>query len=192
MNDKEIMDALMRGDDGAIIHLINRYQSRIIGFGIHRFGMSRDEAEDLAQEVIVRIWLNKRSIKINKSLSGLVRKIAINCAIDKYRRDDVENIDREVDVYLSPVQDSSDLSNPEAVAIRNDEKRRAAIALYRALSSINPSYADVLVRAYIDGSGKRLSEVAMTMGINAMALKLRVFRARAAARKALEGIHGKD
>jgi RNA polymerase sigma-70 factor (ECF subfamily) len=192
MNDKEIMDALMRGDEAALIAFIDRYQSKIIGFGIRQFGMSKDEAEDLAQEVIIRIWFNARNMKNNKSLSGLVNTIASNYAIDRYRRSKVANIDREADVYLSPVPDASDLSNPEAVAIRNDEKRRAEIALYRALSSINPSYADALVRAYIDGSGKTLGTVAMTMGINAMTLKSRVFRARAAARKALEGIHGKD
>jgi RNA polymerase sigma-70 factor (ECF subfamily) len=192
MNDEEIMDALMRGDEAALIVFIERYRSKIIGFGIRQFGMSKDEAEDLAQEVIIRIWLNAKNMKSNKSLSGLVNTIASNYAIDRYRRSKVANIDREADVYLSPVSDTSDLSNPEIVAIRNDEKRRAAITLYRALSSINPSYADALVRAYIDGGGKSLGAVAVTMGINSMALKSRVFRARAAARKVLEGIHGKD
>ena len=55
--DQELMHAIGRGDRAACAHLVERHLNRILGFAERMLG-NRGEAEEVAQEVFLRVWLH--------------------------------------------------------------------------------------------------------------------------------------
>lgn len=90
MEDAEIVDGLRRGDTRSQLALLDRYQARLVEFLLRRFQkMDEKGAEDIAAYTLERLVLDPSIIDLAKgggSLTGLVKQMAKNRAIDLYRK----------------------------------------------------------------------------------------------------------
>ncbi|MEN6622523.1 MAG: sigma-70 family RNA polymerase sigma factor [Smithella sp.] len=72
------------GDDEAFIALIKRHQDHILNL-IYRFFKDQDQAEDLAQEVFVRIWQGSKSYQPKAKFSTWLYRITANLCLDELK-----------------------------------------------------------------------------------------------------------
>ncbi len=63
---------------------IERYKNRVYGFAFHYLG-NREEAEDVTQEVFIRLWKHRDNIDEEQPLGWLLR-VTRNASVDAIRR----------------------------------------------------------------------------------------------------------
>ena len=63
---------------------MRRYQNRVFGFAFHYLG-NREEAEDVTQEVFIRLWKHRANIDEEQPLGWLLR-VTRNASVDAIRR----------------------------------------------------------------------------------------------------------
>ena len=87
-NDKETNEALMcrvaTGDRHAFETLVYRHQRPVLNF-IFRFLADTAEAEDLTQEVFLRVWKAARTYRPDARFTTWLYRIATNLCINKQR-----------------------------------------------------------------------------------------------------------
>ncbi len=64
--------------------LVERYRDRIFGFALYSLGR-REDAEDVTQEVLIRMWKHRHQLEENRLLGWLL-KVARNACCDLVRR----------------------------------------------------------------------------------------------------------
>jgi RNA polymerase sigma-70 factor (ECF subfamily) len=94
----------------AFQQLFEKYAERIYYFSM-RYIKNKEEAEEIAQEVFVRVWLRRHDLKEELSFSSYIFMIAKNALIDTIRRKQKEtifqdNIKPNTELYSSSSNDS--------------------------------------------------------------------------------------
>jgi len=82
--DVALMMTLKEGDDSAFAELVARHQARIITL-IYRFVGNEAEAEDLAQEVFLRIYRTRERYQPKARFSTWLYRIAANISLNALR-----------------------------------------------------------------------------------------------------------
>jgi RNA polymerase sigma-70 factor, ECF subfamily len=82
--DLELVEATGRGDHEAFESLVKRYQGPLLNF-INRFGIRR-QAEDIAQEVFLRIYRAAPRFQVKAKVSTWIFQIAYNQALTEIGR----------------------------------------------------------------------------------------------------------
>ena len=106
MNDQELVQAYIKGDQSAIESLINRHRSKVYTYILLTI-KNQQLAEDLFQETFIKVIQSLRGGKYRDNgrfLSWVIR-IAHNLIIDHFRKEkqmnSVSNDDSEVDLFNS-------------------------------------------------------------------------------------------
>ena len=84
-SDKKLIADYLKGDEKSLEILIHRYLKPIYSF-VYRYVNNRQEAEDITQEVFVRVWRNLKKFKRSKSFKTWIFTIAKNSCIDFFRK----------------------------------------------------------------------------------------------------------
>jgi len=97
--DQDLISKYLAGDEKSLEILIEQYLKPIYSF-VYRYTGSASNAEDITQDVFVRVWKNLKKFDQNKSFKTWIFSIAKNAAIDWLRKkktislsdDDMEKI----------------------------------------------------------------------------------------------------
>ncbi len=81
MDNAKLLEALKNGDHKAFEEVFFEYFDKIKKF-IAMFLKSDDEAEELTQDIFVRIWVNRDSFNPSKSLNAYMYAIARNATLN--------------------------------------------------------------------------------------------------------------
>jgi RNA polymerase sigma-70 factor (ECF subfamily) len=84
-DDRQLIQATLRGDPAAFGDLVRRYQDRLLTALVHVSG-SRDEAEDVAQEAFVQAYVKLATFAGGSSFYTWLYRIAFNAAISRRRK----------------------------------------------------------------------------------------------------------
>jgi RNA polymerase sigma factor (sigma-70 family) len=81
------MAAFYGGDPCAFDALTDRWWRRLLGF-FHRLGFAPEDAEDLAQETLLRLHLTRETLgfDVRQPLARFLLKVAHNLAIERWRK----------------------------------------------------------------------------------------------------------
>ena len=101
LSDAEIMLRVKAGDDSAFDHLVEKFRRPLVGF-MYRLSRNPAVAEDLAQEVFLRVYRSRRTYKAEARFTTWLYRIATNLAVNHARDTRVERTQ------------SSSLDEPEA------------------------------------------------------------------------------
>ncbi len=82
--EKELVTLLKQGDALAFDELFEQYGKKLYGFALS-YLKTENEAEELVQEVFVRLWENRKSLKPDQTFRSYLFTIALN-QIRKYFR----------------------------------------------------------------------------------------------------------
>ena len=152
------------GDLDAFESLVRRYQRRVYGLAYQHLH-DPDEAQDLAQEVFVRLYRNLGRYDPERPFEPWFWRLAANVAAT-YRRH----------------RPATTAELPD-VAEASSAAREEALPLARALADLSDELRlPVLLHYYLD---LPLEEIAGAMGLSLSAVKSRLHRARALLRRLL-------
>ena len=107
--DIQLMLDFANGDDSAFNQIMGKYKGIVIGI-TRRYFNDRSRAEDIAQEVFLRIYLSKNKYKPKSKLSTWIFRITANLCLNDIRsrkreegnldliNDNTSSTDRELDI----------------------------------------------------------------------------------------------
>ena len=122
MTQEEILPLVLKKDDKAFTILYEMYSKNVFGV-IYNLMSDKEEAEDVLQEVFVKIWKNIDSYNESKGrLYTWIVNIARNATIDKLRSKGFNNIKKNstLDNFVNVLDDNSKFVNKiDAIGISN-------------------------------------------------------------------------
>lgn len=160
-----------RGDEDAVNHLVVSYQQPVFNLCYRMLG-SRTEAEDAAQEALIKAVMNLHSYDPNRPFKPWVLRIASNECIDRIRRrKNIVSLDGMGDDGAWEWQ-AGESPNPEAEMLQQ-ERREAVREMLDSLPSL-----DRTIVALFYWEGLSYIEIGEVTGLSLSAIKSRLFRAR--------------
>ena len=121
ITEEQIVAALKQKSRDAVGILYDKYSSLLFGI-IARIVKSDETAEDLLQEVFVKVWKNIDSYDPAKAkLVTWMGNIARNLAIDKIRSKDYKNSQQNHDIedYVNTIEENPSSSfNPDHIGVK--------------------------------------------------------------------------
>jgi RNA polymerase sigma-70 factor (ECF subfamily) len=167
------------GDAAAFTELVLRYQNRLLTVLEHLVG-NREQAEDLAQEVFVRVFKARHRYEPEAKFSTWLFTIANNIASNALRS---RNRRREVGVPEGNGADSTPLSLDQlakaasgAQPTRRLDKVEQAEMVRSAVAALSERQRMALLLAKFEGMSYQ--DIAQTMDLSVQAIKSLLSRAR--------------
>lgn len=161
---------------------IYRYLSRMVG---------ENEAEDLTQEVFIKVNQGLRNFRGESKLSTWLYRIATNAAVDRLRS---PSFQRAIQEKLSSESNKNDeVDSAETSAFEGEKQPPIEQDLIRMemnqcirdfIEKLSEIYRTVLVLGDLEGLENK--EIADILGISLGTVKIRIHRAREKLRKELE------
>lgn len=182
--DLQWMERIKQGDTEAFRELIEAHQHRIIGTVAKMLGDDID-AEDIAQQVFVRVWKSAPRWQPTAKVSTWIFKITRNLVFNEFRRrkrHPVQSLDRAMDPEGDdrPMQAADpSVKNPDTALL--DEEMQAAIQ--RAIEELPETQRMAIVLRRFDEMP--YEDIGEVLGLSVPAVKSVLFRARTDLREKL-------
>lgn len=177
--DVRLMLQVRNGSAAAFEELVQRYQSRLLTVLEHLVN-NREQAEDLAQEVFLRVFRAREryepGAKFSTWLFTIANNVASNSLRSKSRRKEVGVPERSTS-DSSPMQlDQLALAASGQMPTRALDKAEAAEVVRMALESLNPRQRMALLLSKFEGMSYQ--DIADSMEMTVQATKSLLSRAR--------------
>jgi RNA polymerase sigma-70 factor (ECF subfamily) len=181
--DRELVERCRRGDDAAWRELVERHTRRVFSMA-YRFAGRVDEAEDLTQDVFMRVYQSLgRYDPAQGPFAGWLTTVARNQAIDHYRRR------REARWRaVEPGEGLEALPSAEPGPEGQLARRERAALVRRGVRSLPQDLREAVVLC--DLRGLSYEEVSEALGIPIGTVKSRINRGRLELARRLLGRHG--
>ena len=183
--DIRLMLRVREDDAGAFEELVELYQHRLVAVMNHLVG-NAEEAEDLAQEVFLRVYRTRKKYHPRSKFSTWLFTIANNLALNALRSR------KRKPLTLLPAQDSGPLGPRPAERLVQDrgsgpmrrlERQELTELIRRALEGLNERQRMAVVLNKFEDMN--YAEIAEVMGLTTKAVKSLLSRARENLRVAL-------
>jgi RNA polymerase sigma-70 factor (ECF subfamily) len=186
LSDEEIMVRCATGSEAAFQILVSRYRPRIINL-VTRFVGDPDRAEDIAQEVFIRVYRNRERYRKSGKFSTWIFTIAANLAKNEIRRKvrhrRVVSMDEEKEPGTSLATTLADKSPGPGQTL---ERRELEGLILNAIESLPERYRLALVLRDLEGLA--YEEVSRVLGIPGGTVRSRINRARLMVKERLESL----
>lgn len=177
--DEDIARRVQDGDKDAFGVLVERYEGKL-GRYARRFLATKEEREDLLQDVFLRAFANIRSFDTAQKFAPWIYRIAHNAFVNalarsKYRPLLLDNFSADLFFpgLIAPERSDAD-------AIKSEEK----IAVDAALGKIDPKYRAPIILYYFDELS--YEDIADVLHIPVATVGVRLMRGRAALKKIIK------
>ncbi|MGQ0765269.1 MAG: sigma-70 family RNA polymerase sigma factor [Gemmatimonadota bacterium] len=177
LDDAGVVGAFLAGEERAFQELVERYQARLLNF-IYRTISDRERAEDLVQEVFIRVYRHIRRFDRSKKFSTWIYTIASNLA-----KNELRNRSRNPLVLFQTIrknwQDDDRPLQFEDPETRPDDlfrKRHLRELVENAVGQLPEHHRQVFVLRELEG--KSYEEIAEITSCNLGTVKSRLNRAR--------------
>ena len=160
--------------------IILRYLTRIVG---------QAEAEDITQEVLIKVNKSLPQFRGDSSLNTWIYRIATNCAIDRLRcKSERQTLDSE---RVMTEEDSDNISEQESCCIESESpsvetgviRKEMSQCVLEYIDRLSENYRTVLILSELEGLSN--AEIADIIGISLDSVKIRLHRARQELRQEL-------
>jgi RNA polymerase sigma-70 factor (ECF subfamily) len=180
--DHALMERIGNGDHGAFRLLVERHQNAVIGTVAKMLG-NPSEAEDISQQVFLRIWRNAKRYRPEAKFTTYLFTITRNLVFNETRRRG-----RKKEVSSDEREENSNLLI-EASPDRQPDSELLQAELQRAVDDAIASLPETQRMAVVLRRYEQLSyeEIAGVLNLSVSAVKSLLFRARTSLREALSG-----
>jgi RNA polymerase sigma-70 factor (ECF subfamily) len=180
LDDTDLVTTFLKSEERAFDVLVERYQTRLLNF-IYRTVGDRERAEDLVQEVFVRVYRHLARFDRSKKFSTWIYTIASNLA-----KNELRNRSRNPLVFFQsltkgftgeeerPVEFEDPRSRPDDLF----HKRHLREVVDKSVSLLPAHHREVFVLRELEG--KSYEEIAEITHCNLGTVKSRLNRARTA------------
>lgn len=172
-SDEVLMVRVAEGDSAAYETLYTRYKNRILTF-VYRYVGDRDHAEDLTQEVFLKLYRNPRAFDPRSRFLTWLFAVARNLTIDQLRRK------RPTASVGASAEEGENLVEPEIDSNQTPVELTLMHELESNMRDMLMSLSDKLREVFIlcAMQGMSYEEVAQIVGCPAKTVSSRLSRAR--------------
>jgi RNA polymerase sigma-70 factor, ECF subfamily len=185
LEDAQLVAALVRrcvaGDAAAWEDIVRQYHRRIYNI-CYRFAGSTDEAEDLTQDVFIKMYKTLNTYDLDRgAFMTWVTTITRNLLVDHFRKSKYDRVTDSLDTPVSEHEDAMPLSDRiEDKAPAPDshvQSRETSETVHHALQKLSPELREaVILRDLQDMDYK---EIATVLKVPEGTVKSRINRGRA-------------
>ncbi len=189
-NEQNIVDRICQGNKEAFQELVERYKKKIYFLAYDILG-DHHEAEDISQEVFIKVFRSLKNFRRHSKMSSWIYQITTNSCIDALRkRKSKPKISlgdfNHISIKNNVEGGSTRIQNPELSADASIMQRRIQNALYE----VTPRERAVfMMRHYNDLEIKEIAEV---LNVSSGTVKSMLFRALNKLRKELSIHRGRS
>ncbi len=169
--DLELVERLQRGEDAAFDELMGRYKRPVLNFAFRMLGEA--EAEDVAQEVFVRVYQRIGDYRPRAKFSTWLFALARNACIDRLRYR-----------QRHPTEPLDTAPEPSTVT-RDTETRELGEHIAAAIAALPEDQRTAIVLA--EYHGLSYAEIAGVMHCSEKSVESRLYRAKQFLREQLRG-----
>ncbi len=186
-----IIRLVLDGDTAAFYDLVRPYE-RAVFVAAMSVVHNEHDAEEVAQEAVLKAFVNLKSFRAESKFSTWLIQITINEARMKLRKDhahlyesiDAPRSDNDGEDYLP-----KDWADWREIPLETLKRKELRAALTRAIADLDPKYREVLILRDVEDFS--IAETAAALNISEANVKTRLLRARLQVRDALApGIDG--
>ena len=195
MDDAQAVAVLLRrclaGDAAAWKKLVEQHNRRIFNL-CYRFTGSRDEAEDLTQEVFIKMYRTLNSYDVQRgAFTTWVTTVTRNLLVDHFRKRKMDRMPDSLDAGSGPEEEGLSLAEKLAdggvAPDRQVGRRETRELVQQALGKLSPELREaVILRDLQDMDYK---EIAQALKVPEGTVKSRINRGRTELARLLQRIH---
>jgi RNA polymerase sigma-70 factor, ECF subfamily len=151
-DETELVRAAVSGDKAAFGEIVNRYR-KMVARTVK--GMLGDSvfAEDIGQEVFIKLYYSLSEFRGEAKLSTYVQKIAVNLTLNEIKR-------RKRFFSMFSQKGNNEMHEFEVADHDNEEKREASEIVNKALMAIDPKFRIIVTMRMLQGySTKETAEI---------------------------------
>jgi RNA polymerase sigma-70 factor (ECF subfamily) len=179
----------MKSDELEFQQIFNEYQPRILQYLTRLIG--KYEAEDLTQEVFIKVESGLKNFRGESKLSTWIYRIATNTAIDRMRNPSFKHKVNEVTAFESTLEYDSEIEDKDQFSGEKNEsaeqqyvRKEMNSCIRNFIENLPEDYRSVVILSELEGLKNK--EIAEILHISLDTVKIRLHRARAQLRKKLE------
>jgi len=168
LDDRQLVEQIRHGDDGAFEMLVRRKTSKVYGLCYRVIGNSED-AKDISQLVFLKLWENLEKYDATYAFDTWLYRMVTNVAIDFMRSK--QSRDNAVNSNLRLVKTSIDPEQTVTVA------RKEVESVFNAVADVlSPKQKTIFVMSEMEDL--RSSEIAKVLGCRESTVRNHLFNAR--------------
>ena len=180
----------MAGDQSAWHQMVTSQHKRVYGI-CYRFTGSQSDAEDITQDVFLKVYRNLASFDQTKgSFQTWLTTLTRNMLVDQFRRSRLERATDSMDVSVSGEDDGPTMSEQLADRRPSQEQSYAGLELkakiQEALAKVSPELREAVILRDLEDMDYK--EIALVLKIPEGTVKSRISRGRAELAKLLQRI----
>jgi RNA polymerase sigma factor (sigma-70 family) len=185
LEDAQVVAALIRrciaGDAAAWEEIVQRYHRRIYNI-CYRFAGSGDDAQDLTQEVFIKMYRTLNTYDVGRAaFMTWVTTVTRNLLVDHFRKTKHDRVTDSLDAPLSEREDAMPLSDkiedsslPPDAHVQSRETRES---VHHALQKLSPELREAVILRDLQDMDYR--EIATVLRVPEGTVKSRINRGRA-------------
>ncbi len=162
--DRELIIRAQTGDRSAYETIVNQFAPMVFRL-ISRFFRAREDVEDLAQDVFLKLFSRIDQVRPEDNFPGWLARVTVNTCYDELRKKRRRKVALETYGPMIVTETPAMTSEPDKLG-----KMRLA------LDELDPKFKVPLILKEVEEMS--VEEIARTMGITQTNVKVRLFRAR--------------
>lgn len=184
LSDEDLMGRVAEDEERAFPELVRRYQGRVTNL-VSRVLNDRECADDLAQEVFIRVFVHRRNYRRGSKFSTWLFTIAANLAKNEIRRRVRRRNWFSLDALQEVLKDSAiQLADPTEGRESAMEREQLQKAVGHAIATVPEKYRLALVLRDIEGLA--YEEIAQVLNIPGGTVRSRINRARSMLKRKIQ------
>lgn len=174
--DYKLIEECLEGNKDSFSQLVSRYKKLVYSV-VCKFTRDVEEAEDMSQEVLIKIYKSLGKYNPEYKFSTWTVKVATNICLDFTRKKKLDSI--SIDEYDNMITDDN---TPEDMLL----KKEKVMFIRSAIDSLPEIYRTPIVLYH--HKGMSYNEIAIALGKPISIVKNRIFRARITLKESLSGV----
>nr|WP_044404603.1 RNA polymerase sigma factor [Lacinutrix sp. Hel_I_90] len=168
-NDQHYITKVLEGDTHAYAVLVDRYKDLVFTLAL-TMTKNREEAEEVAQDVFVKVYKNLAKFKGDSKFSTWVYRVSYNTCLDRIKKLKRTHSTVTIDAFTEhQIQTIDDTLFAMEIKERNE-------AILRCLNQLPIADSFILTLYYYEEQS--LDEIAKAMRLKANHVKVKLFRSR--------------
>lgn len=172
MNENDIIIEIQRGDTEMFSRIVDMYKNKVFAIA-YKFTNDYNEAQDLSQEIFIKIFSYIPKFRFECSLSTWIYKIATNKCIDHKRKKKIQASSFNEEYNQDKELDNNSIENSPEEKLISDERHRE---VHRSIYNLPDIYKTVIIMYHLNELSYR--EIAKALDIPEKTVETRLYRAR--------------